>query len=520
VLTDTYDEVLNAVCDWSSQSPKYNEGETLNMWRGGFDEITEGKTSYTIATLHYYAKLHSAGVYAEFIKQRHRSTLRYSRKDPYCWFDFMTQYKGSHWPSRDAMIKAVIKDAGRVIALIQVSGGQYMQKINCGGRAYTWIEKLGKGDITLTYDETVQNSKTKQSEKIVQRCKLSSFLDDYINQYAEAGCDFSETPNKRMFNTYDGFCATKLPTGCDLELISGLLSFIYKTVCCSNQEVYDYLINLLALVVEKPAEPVGVVLVMHGIQGTGKDTFVNFLVKYIFGEHLCCSLTGIDEATTHFNANHQGKKLFHIDEACSTKETFKVQYDKMKKLTTATRCRYEPKNVDPYDADCAAFYIITTNHEYSLHIEGSDRRYFALTMDPSKVSDVKYYEQFRAQNNNQDVGNNFYTYLLGYQTSKALLKKIPETDLRIALMEMSANSSIKFVRYITNEVGPEHDEHIIYKNTTISTMRMYELYRSWCLARGLNSNSQIVFDREFKEFYAKKRTAKGMFYNTLEYLKV
>ena len=543
-LSDGYEFGYDAVQAWSAKSPKHNEQETDNMWRAGREDHSG---SYTIGTLHYYAKLHNKAEYYAWVKSitnAKKKSTGFNRKDPYCWYDFANQYENSHWLSKDEMIKAVMADAPRVIAYIRVSGGTYVQKINCTDQVYKWIENLRKEDFKLSYDEVTitpakLNKKGEETKPATEKTtrkivKLSSFLDDHLFKFAYSGCDFSQEPNERLFNTYDGMTASLLPDH-DPEILNPLFKFLFEVVCNEDKEVYDYFINMLACSMQKPNEPVGIATVLHGIQGTGKDTLLTFLCDYVFGRHLYCPLSGIADATKNFNTSQQGKKLFHINEVSSTREGFFVNFDKMKEIITKPTRTVEPKGKDCFEVRAADLWFFTTNNIYSLYIEESDRRYLVVTMNPKYANDREYFEQLRQDIMSEEVGSHFYTYLMSYAANHLLLRHIPQTELRTTLQETSMSNSRRFAKYIS-ELVPQDRPHdwpedskepfnttdpiyISHVSAKLSSANAYAKYREWCANNGENATTAWKFGREFTTCYTKTKSNGIIYYDTTPRIK-
>jgi len=519
--TECYAEGYAAVHAWSAKSPKYNEADTDNMWNGGKEDHIGG---YTIGTLHYYAKLYNKVEYYNWVKSCTRKvTGVFSRKDPYCWYDFANQFQNSTWPSEAEMIKAVMKDAPRVIAYIRVKGGQFIQKINCRDLVYEWIKasELGDEDFKLYYFKTritPAKGKTPSSEAVERvECKISVLLKDHLHKFQCADSDFSLTPDPRVFNTYDGMQATVLHAP-DLDLLAPLFKFLYVTVSDSNEEVYNYLINLLACSVQNPTKPVGRAIVLYGIQGTGKDTFVEFLRDYIFGDHLYCQFNSITEATAQFNSEQQGKKLFYISEAANTRECFMSNYQIMKGLITGITRNIEPKNVNKFKAKAADLWIVSTNNKYSIYLEGSDRRYFAFSMDPKTANDIAFFKQIRKDLFTQEIGDNFYTYLMQFASDETKLAKIPKTELRDAMMESSLSSVGRFVRDM-GFILPTDPVEGVYIGTDVKSSVLFDKYCAWCAANRENTTSAVKFGGEFSEYYQRVRKNTGFYYDTTKLIK-
>ena len=410
------------------------------------------------------------------------------------------------------MIKAIMADAPRVIAWVQESGGFYVQKINCEHKLFTQIKTIGNNDFWLTYDAIVPATKKTEATQEQKKIWLSDILKDNLSQFAEYTCNFSLDCPERIFNINIGMTAELLPEHDD-DVIKELLRFLYVTVCNSNDECYKFLINLFACSMQKPDVPVGVALVLHGVPGTGKDTFIHFLRKFVFGEHFYCGMVGVPAAAKTFNKKFEGKKLFHISETASTADQFLSNYDVLKDHYTCVSRYIEPKSVDPYPVACADLWVLATNHDDSIHTEKGDRRYFMVTMDPKTAKNWDYFEHVRNSIMNKEVGNHFYTYLMSYDADYPLLSKIPETTTRINAIEASARPSVRFARYIAG-LYPENQAYARHVGVQMPAAVLYRLYCEWCQTNNERIATAAKFGREIAAVFQKGEDRNGTFYNT------
>ncbi|MGB0945158.1 MAG: toprim domain-containing protein, partial [Marinomonas sp.] len=89
---------------------------------------------------------------------------------------------------------------------------------------------------------------------------------------------------KGKLNTYFGHGVEAIEHS--QEDVAPYLDHIKQIICDNNEECYQYVINWLAHMIQKPEEKPGVAIIMKSGQGTGKGVFVEPLRK-IMGSHYC-----------------------------------------------------------------------------------------------------------------------------------------------------------------------------------------------------------------------------------------
>ena len=107
---------------------------------------------------------------------------------------------------------------------------------------------------------------------------------------------------------------------------------IFKCLCNSNKQDYEYLIKWIALRIQKPAKKPLTVLIFLGTKGTGKDTF-GLILKELFG-HVVDAVSNMEmilqkhnqilinlfivicnEANFVFNPQHMGRFKTYITDS-------------------------------------------------------------------------------------------------------------------------------------------------------------------------------------------------------------
>lgn len=191
-------------------------------------------------------------------------------------------------------------------------------------------------------------------------------------------------PNKfsgDTYNLFNGFIISEEGEG-----HKQYLDYIYNAICSCNDEHYEYLLNYMAHMVQKPSNRPDVAIVLFGHEkGTGKDT-LHQLLGHIFKKG---GYTHLTEETLmgRFNVALETCVLGVAEELVfggSHRED-----SKLKSVITAPVHMIERKGHESYTVDNFLRLIVTSNSSRPVRATDGERRYFALK--PSTI----YKDQFQ-----------------------------------------------------------------------------------------------------------------------------
>ena len=193
----------------------------------------------------------------------------------------------------------------------------------------------------------------------------------------------------------------------------------------------------------------------------------------------------------------------------STKEEFKRNFDTIKTYITDPTIEIEPKGVDSYKVNNISNFVMFSQHRDSIIVEGTDRRYAVFEMGHSQINNTEYFGRIRKECFNQSVADEFYTYLLDFPAVQ--ISKIPDTELRQEMMNMSKPSALKFIDAIFND--SEMKEAIFDEDKTVKSTTLYTHYKNWCSENGeRNIITSTKFGTVIKDKLIKKRNSQGIVY--------
>jgi hypothetical protein len=163
---------------------------------------------------------------------------------------------------------------------------------------------------------------------------------------------------------------------------------VFKVVCASNQQHYEYLLNLAALMIQQPAEPSEVCCVLQGEEGSGKGIFLRALLR-IMGQH-GLHLSHPEHLRGRHNAHLWMVVMLFADEAFYAGD--KQHESVLKALITEESLAIEPKFQDLFQTLNHLHIWMASNLRWVVPVGLRGRRWFILRVSDARVDDSEYFE--------------------------------------------------------------------------------------------------------------------------------
>ncbi len=173
-----------------------------------------------------------------------------------------------------------------------------------------------------------------------------------------------------VYNTFRGF--EFLGETC--ENFAGLESFREHLRVLVNYDgkSYEYLVNYLAHLVQKPDSLPGVALLFKSGQGVGKDLMIDFIQKML-GKDYIYRTEKLDEIFDKFNGSLKNRLVLQLNEVQGSNGYAKKE--NLKNLITANSININEKNLKPYTQSNFMRVILFSNNLSPIDIPHDDRRY-------------------------------------------------------------------------------------------------------------------------------------------------
>jgi hypothetical protein len=296
--------------------------------------------------------------------------------------------------------------------------------------------------------------------------------------------------NDRMVNTYQGFAIRPSKGRTDPFLLH-----LKQNVCHDSGDWYDYLIQWMAHVVQRPQDKTGIAMVLQGDEGVGKSIVAEYFGR-IFGQYYKRIDSG-SRITGRFNSPFRECLLCNADEAVCVYE--RKALGVLKSLITDKEFTYESKGYDAVIGLNFTNFFIVSNDERIVAPSDSDRRYFVLQVKPTWKNKGTIWDKIVSMMNGSGPAA-LLDYLLQINLTRDL-RKIPKTTWHKEQEEM-AESTVKATwrQYINeheedpNTDNPRRWPHDLYKDT------IYAYHQEYCKEIGQSRpRPRNAFFRELKK---------------------
>lgn len=271
-------------------------------------------------------------------------------------------------------------------------------------------------------------------------------------------------------NSFPGFMHPT-PTGEPTEKSKGLkmmLKFI-KDVMSSSNEQFNFLIKWFANIAHGNKNT-SILYVKSSTQGIGKSTLTDFLCTHVFGTKITLPTCNSQPIKTSNNSILCGKILVCFEElANSSVGEWSEINSKLNTMATESTLMFCDKYIKQYEAKNINSYIINTNDNAIKNLEG--RRYFVVDVSTKYKGNHAFFNKLRKTCFNDDVGKEFYHYLLSIDVSDFNSQMFPVTENKKLASDDNLNPAFKFIKF-----------NYILKNIDIDmrTKDLYNQYISYC----------------------------------------
>lgn len=248
-------------------------------------------------------------------------------------------------------------------------------------------------------------------------------------------------------NLFEGF-AGKEVDAIDMSLVQPLLDHFFNILSNKDVEVFDYIINWQAHIVQHPDKKMGTAIVINGKQGTGKNIGWDAIAKFVIGLAHSISTQNIDQLTGRFNA-HSAKAIFILAQEVTFAGAHK-QNQQLKSMITEDTVLLEKKGIDSIMVKSCSNYVFLSNMDDAVRVENGDRRYVVVESSDERKGDFEYFANLAKITDNQEAMNHYFTYLLKKDLSKFNPRKIPDTQTKRDMQTFTATPYELFITALLN----------------------------------------------------------------------
>jgi len=211
----------------------------------------------------------------------------------------------------------------------------------------------------------------------------------------------------------------------------------------------EYVLNYFTMLFQKPNTKPKTALVLKGLQGTGKTTYLD-VIRHMMGEDLCYETA--DAAATVFGSfadAYDRKKLVIMNESQS-RDNFKNQNKLKALLTDETGLTINKKYQQPYSIRNIAGTIFCTNDSVPVNVTIDDRRMVIFNTATDRRNDEEYFKKYADWATKPENQRALYDFFMSRDVSNFnWVQDRPKTKAYMEVTQKCLAPIIKFLEYFT-----------------------------------------------------------------------
>jgi putative DNA primase/helicase len=298
----------------------------------------------------------------------------------------------------------------------------------------------------------------------------------------------SDDPNE--FSYFRGY-PWKIIEVPDYSLIQPFLDHIKNIICAGNIKVYNYLMQWISHIVQKPGLKTEKSPLIIGGQGSGKGKFFTEPIGKLFGRYALQNVSKIDDITGKFNTIIENKVFVVCNEMQSIENAKFLNTDSLKTIITDYDINYESKYVNKRAGENVANLIFVSNHALPIRLENDDRRYLVLKTSNEKCKDLKYFNKLDSVMKHELFFPTLFTLFMDIDIEKFQLENVPMTEAKEDIIEASKPSWQLFFEENIDEFV-EGDGYV--------SKDCYADYQLYCKSSGYSPFSVVKFGTNIKKY--------------------
>lgn len=245
-----------------------------------------------------------------------------------------------------------------------------------------------------------------------------------------------------------------------------------------NETFQEYILSYFALMIQKPTVNPGVMIIVTGKKGCGKDTLLNFLSKYVVGNTLSKTYNSTEQFFDHYDVK-QNKILLKLEEA--TRYACLKNQDVLKSFVTSEQITVNEKHKASFSSPNYCHIFFTTNKENPVAFTEQERRFLLLACSDEKVGDLDYWT-FVYDTLKEKAGKAVGEFLMARPLEGFNPRVYPVSNYQEAVIEAERSVEERFVEQ--------------WDGRKVNSSVFFQQYRDWCAEQCCQSiTSSIVFGK-------------------------
>jgi hypothetical protein len=229
-----------------------------------------------------------------------------------------------------------------------------------------------------------------------------------------------------VFNLWTPYVQTGAPGDWSL-----LKDHMLNILCRGDEVCFEYLMNWLAHLFQKPWDKPGVAIVCWGEKRTGKGTVAD-AIREALGSELSRMFTQKEHVVGRFAGSAQPPMFNHIEEAVFARDP-REEGPLKSKITDPTET-VELKFKTPYEVPSFGRWWFNSNSSTPVPITYDEERYFILHVANTRANDHAYFAAIRKQLYHDGGLAAMVDELLKRDISRFNVRKPPHTEHRAKMV--------------------------------------------------------------------------------------
>ena len=293
----------------------------------------------------------------------------------------------------------------------------------------------------------------------------------------------NNTP-KHVYNTFSGFQAKESENSTEPVWLS---QFMYEQIADGDRNVGDFLINMMAQLIQFPEVNPMVAIILRGTTGIGKDTLILLQERMIGRAHIYRTADVSEPFPKSggggFNAVLKNKLILQLNEADGY-DTAKIEAFLLHQVTTEYNNIKEKYMGEQEQKNYIRVWFLS-NKNSPIEIKPDDRRYFTHIVGEKFRGNTDYWNKLYKIINSNDRIDELYTWLLNRDISKFDPKRDrPKTRAYKIATSVSIPAHIKFLKEVLfddDEREARFNKHPTKDIWFIKPKCLYSAFESWAL---------------------------------------
>jgi hypothetical protein len=260
-----------------------------------------------------------------------------------------------------------------------------------------------------------------------------------------------------------------------------------ESLCGGSDDLLGYVLDWLARMVQQPASPGEVAVVMRGVEGTGKGTPAR-VVKRLLGQH-GMAVSNAKHLTGNFNAHLRDCVFLFADEAFYAGDPSHVGV--LKSLITEPYLTVEAKYANAVQSPNFLHVMMASNEEWVVPASLNARRFLVLEVSDTRVGDFAWFDALWAELEGRDAGGGgvdagysaLLRDLLARDLSRFNVRAVPDTAglQRQKMMSLTGADAWWLDVLHRGSVAPRMG--LAAWQETMATDLLFDAYQAWSQER-------------------------------------